>query len=101
VAQTTLPPRFTVVCPCRFATASPVHHDRLLQAETNLGVAVELFELAVTWSELDYSQERVIPPAEWLDFVGQHPWQDAELVLRLFGVAVDVALRKQSPVSYG
>lgn len=101
MAQTTFAPRSTVVCRCRFATASPVHHDRLLQAETDLAVAVELFELAVTWSELDYSQEAVVPPREWLDFVSQHRWQDPDQVFRLFSVAVDVAVRKQPPVSYG
>lgn len=101
MAQTTFPPRSVTVCPCRFATASPAHHDRLLQAEADLAVAVELLELAVTWSELDYSEEQVITPAEWLAFVAQHPWQHREQVTRLFSVAVDVALRKQPPVTYG
>lgn len=95
MAQTTFPPRSVTVCPCRFATASPAHHDRLLRAETDLAVAVELLELAVTWSELDYSEEQVIAPAEWLAFVAEHPWHDREGVTRLFSVAVDVAVHKR------
>ena len=101
MTQTMNPPRSVVVCPCRFAATSQSHHDRLLQAETDLAVAVELFELAVSWDELDYSHEPVIPPGEWLDFAAGHAWRDREFVGRLFSVAVDVALRKQPPVSYG
>jgi hypothetical protein len=51
-------------------------------------------ELAVTWPELDYSDEPVIPPSDWLDFAASHRWDDADLVTRLFSAAVDVALRR-------
>ena len=94
MAQTTFPLQSTVVCRCRFASAAPAHHDQLMRAEADLGMAVELLELATTWDELDYSLVAVIPPQEWLLFAGEHRWHDPELVERLFSVAVDVALRR-------
>ncbi|MGH9280758.1 MAG: hypothetical protein ACRD12_22040 [Acidimicrobiales bacterium] len=90
MTQTTL--SRTMVCQCRFAAASRAHHDRLLQAEADLSAVVELLELAVTWDELDYSQEPVIPPGDWLEFAACHAWRD-EAVQKLFSAAVDVALR--------
>ena len=87
----------TYPCPCRFATTAPLHHDMLLRVETDVTMAVELIELATTWEELDYSGEAVIPPSDWLDFAAIHPWRDAELALRLFGVATDVAARHPQP----
>ena len=78
-------------CSCRFAGAAPAHHDQLLRAPTDVSMALELLELATTWSELDYSAEALIPPGDWLAFVARHDWGDAEMAERLFGVAVDVA----------
>ena len=58
-----------------------------------LGAALDLVELAVTWSELDYSQEYVIAPQDWLDFAAEHRWEDGETAERLFSAAVDIAHR--------
>jgi hypothetical protein len=93
VAKTIFAPRPTVVCQCRFASVAPAHHDQLVQAATDVAAALDLFEVAVTWSELDYSQEEVIPPADWLDFATLHRWENAEMAERLFSAAVDIALR--------
>jgi beta-xylosidase len=82
--------RPTVVCQCRFAFAAPAHHDQLVQAASDLRAALDLFELALTWNELDYSEEELIPPADWLEFSAEHVWPDAELAHRLFSAAVDV-----------
>ena len=78
-------------CSCPFAGPVPVHHDQLLRAPTDVAMALELFELATTWGELDYSAEPVIPPGDWPAFVAWHDWPDREVAERLFGVAVDVA----------
>ena len=78
-------------CSCPFAGAAPAHHDQLLRAPTDVSVALELLELATTWSELDYSAEALIPPGDWLAFVARHDWGEEELAERLFSVAVDVA----------
>jgi hypothetical protein len=59
-----------------------------------VAAALDLFELATTWEELDYSAEDLVPPADWLDFAAEHRWEHPELAERLFSVAVDVALRR-------
>lgn len=86
--------RPAITCECRFAAIAPHHHDMLVNAELDLGVAVELLELATTWEELDYSGQAVIPPCDWVDFAAAHNWRDPELAARLFSVATDVAARR-------
>ena len=78
-------------CACPFAGAAPAHHDQLLRAPTDVSMALELFELAQTWGELDYSAEALVPPGDWLAFLAWHDWPDRELAERLFGGAVDIA----------
>jgi hypothetical protein len=62
-----------------------------------VAMAVELLELATTWGELDYSEEAVIPPQDWLDFAAAHTWRDTDTAFRLFSVATDVASRRPEP----
>lgn len=69
------------------------HHDRLLRVETDLDELLELLELAVTWSELDYSDAAVVPPERWGDFALAHPWHDPDRMERLFALAADIAFR--------
>lgn len=68
------------------------HHDRLLRVERDRDEVLGLLELAVTYGELDYSTEPVIPPAEWPEFAELHGWHDPEYVSRLFSLAHDVAV---------
>ena len=49
---------------------------------------------AVTWAELDYSREAVIPPQDWMEFADEHRWNDVETVERLFAAAAEIALRR-------
>ncbi len=83
----------TATCHCHFARIG-AHHDRLLGAASNVSIALELFELALTWEELDYSGEAVIPPVDWLEFAAQHSWDDPELVRRLFTAARDIVFTR-------
>lgn len=69
------------------------HHDRLLLVENDLDELLELLELAVTWTELDYSGAAVVPPERWAEFAMAHAWDDPDRMERLFGLAADVALR--------
>ena len=69
------------------------HHDRLLRVETDFDELLELLELAVTWTELDYSDAAVVPPERWTDFATAHDWRDRDRMERLFGLAADIALR--------
>ncbi|MQA12770.1 MAG: hypothetical protein GEV09_00970 [Pseudonocardiaceae bacterium] len=69
------------------------HHDRLLAVETDGDELLELFELAVTWGELDYSREPLVPPQQWLDFALCHQWRDPDRMLRVFSLATDIASR--------
>lgn len=78
---------------CRPDPDRQAHHDLLLRVESDPDALVELFETAVTWTELEYSPETTIPPHEWLDFVERHRWQQPERVARIFGLATDIALR--------
>ena len=89
--------RARVACDCRFAREAPRHHDLLVRVDADVAAALDLFELATTWDELDYSAEDVVAPADWLDFVAEHRWGNPELAERLFSVAVDVALRRGAP----
>ncbi|GAC1388786.1 MAG: hypothetical protein NVSMB4_14940 [Acidimicrobiales bacterium] len=84
--------RTTSVCTCSFQTAFPDHHDRLLQLEGD-GIygATELIELALTWDELDYSDQALIGPDDWAAFVSAHHWHDATAVAELIEVALDCA----------
>jgi hypothetical protein len=82
---------------CRPDRRTRAHHDRLLRVEDDPDEVIELFELAVTWGELDYSETDVVPPEAWIDFATGHRWRDPERVLRLFSVAADVALRGPHP----
>jgi len=82
-------------CHCRFASSAPRHHAELLLAGSNVDTAVALIELAVTWEELDYTDQPVIPPHHWLEFWSDHAWPDADLACRLFSAAVDVARRNR------
>ena len=86
-------------CHCRFAAAAPAHHDLLVNVEADVGLTLELLELATTWEELDYSGEAVIPPCDWLDFAAAHNWRDPELATRLFSLAIDVASRRAEPAA--
>ena len=94
MVTTTFAPRATAVCRCRFASAAPTHHALLQRAPTEMAAALELVELAVTWNELDYSQQDVIPPTDWLDFAADHDWDDPDTAERLFSAAVDIALQR-------
>ncbi|MGH9222429.1 MAG: hypothetical protein ACRD2W_01190 [Acidimicrobiales bacterium] len=86
-------PRAAPVCHCRFSFVE-AHHDKLVRAAADVGMALELLELAVTWGELDYTGESLIPPVDWLEFAAAHSWNDPELAQRLFSTARDVALRR-------
>lgn len=78
---------------CRPDPARRTHHDLLLRVETDPDALVELFDLAVTWGELEYPADETIAPTRWPDFVRRHRWLDADRVERIFGLALDVALR--------
>ena len=99
--KTTCARRPAVTCDCRFARIAPRHHDLLLNVEVDVATTIELMELATTWEEIDYSEEAVIPPRDWMDFATGHNWRDPELVLRLFSLAIDVAARRPEPALAG
>ena len=75
---------------CGFDGALAAHHDRLLEVGTDPAAVLDLVELAVTWSELDYTDAEVIPPAQWLEFCSRHAWPDPERAMRAFELATDV-----------
>ncbi len=91
--------RARVACHCRFSREAPLHHDLLARVDADVAAALDLFELATTWDELDYSEQALVPPADWLDFAAEHHWHDPELAERLFSVAVDVAFRRGAPAA--
>src|SRR4051812_24702437 len=72
LSKTTCARRPAETCHCRFARLAPRHHDVLLNAEADVATTLELLELATTWEELDYSDEAVIPPCDWMDFAAAH-----------------------------
>jgi hypothetical protein len=86
-----------VPCGCPPALRRSAHHDRLLAVESDPEAVLDLFELAVTWGELDYTGAEVLPPEAWLDFAVDHPWRCPDRVLRTFALASDVALRGPRP----
>lgn len=65
-----------------------------MRAATDLTAALDLVELAITWSELDYSHEEVIPPCDWLAFAAEHGWDDDDIGGRLLAAAAEIALRR-------
>lgn len=77
-------------CSCRFRERCPEHHDRLLNLEED-GIygATELFELAMTWDELDYSNRALIGPDDWMAFVSAHRWHDPKAIEELVVIALD------------
>ena len=81
---------------CTFARLTREHHDRLRAIEADVDGLLDLFELALTWAELDYSRATLISPAQWSAFVDCHEWRDPEKVRRIFDLATDVALRSHS-----
>jgi hypothetical protein len=78
---------------CTVQSALRAHHDRLLRVDTDLDSMLDLFELAVTWGELDYSEAPVLAPVLWLDFARDHHWRFPERAERIFSLATDVAFR--------
>jgi hypothetical protein len=94
-AVTTINSRRQLSCldSCATYASAKAHHDRLLAVEKDVNALIELFDLAVTWGELDYSKEHLVEPRCWSDFVAIHRWQDAERAERIFQLATDVALR--------
>ncbi|MDD7938298.1 hypothetical protein PHK61_07690 [Actinomycetospora lutea] len=82
-----------VRCGCAPSRRRSAHHDRLLAVESDPDAVLDLFEIAVTWGELDYTHEDVLSPESWLDFASDHVWRCPDRVLRLFALAADVALR--------
>lgn len=101
MSKTTCARRPAASCHCRFARLAPRHHDLLLNTEGDVATALELLELATTWEELDYSDEALIPPCDWMDFAAAHNWRDPELATRLFSLAIDVAARRTEPALVG
>lgn len=91
-----------VGCGCRCADARwRSHHDRLLRVETDVDELLELLELAVTWTELDYTEAAVVPPEYWADLALAHGWQRPDRMERLFGLAADIALRGVAGSAHG
>jgi hypothetical protein len=89
-----LSPDFGAVrCGCAPSLRGSAHHDRLLAVESDPDAVLDLFEIAVTWGELDYTGAEVVPPEAWLDFASDHVWHCPDRVFRLFALASDVALR--------
>ena len=86
---------------CRPDPARRAHHDRLLAVETDPDAMLELFDLAVTWHELEYDPATTIAPACWPEFAERHRWQDPARAERIFALAVDIAARAlpASPLS--
>jgi hypothetical protein len=78
---------------CAFYGSAKDHHDRLLTVDHDLDALIELFELAVTWGELDYSGQRLVEPARWSAFMSAHRWQSRIRAQQIFELAGDVALR--------
>jgi hypothetical protein len=75
------------------SSRSRAHHDRLLAVDTDLDVALELMELAVTWYELDHPREALLGPVEWETFAQRHRWACPERAEQAFMLAVDIAAK--------
>jgi hypothetical protein len=78
---------------CRGDRSRRAHHDRLLAVETDPDAVLELFDLAVTWHELEYDTDEMVAPSRWTEFAERHRWQDPERAARIFGLATDIAMR--------
>lgn len=92
---------------CVFDAATEWHHARLTKMESDQDAPLELFELSLTWHELEYSETPIIPPDRWSAFVDNHHWADPDRVERIFSVATDIvmtasrATRQHTEVSDG
>lgn len=82
----------TATCSCPARNVAPEHHDRLVGLLDDPEELLSFFELAVTWGELDYSGQRLVPPACWEAFVADHQWSDPDRAARTFSLAADMAL---------
>jgi hypothetical protein len=78
---------------CPAAATHAAHHDRLLRVDVDVDELMALFEMAVTWHELDYSDSDVIGPAEWSTFAQTHAWTNPEQAERAFSLALDIVGR--------
>lgn len=78
---------------CPAATTHAAHHDRLLQVDVDADELLALIEMAVTWHELDYSDQDVIAPVAWQTFAETHAWSDPERAERAFSLALDIVGR--------
>jgi len=77
---------------CAFAAGAQWHHARLTAIESDQDALLELFELALTWHELEYSERHVISPERWMAFVDDHRWTDPDRTERIFSIATDVVM---------
>jgi hypothetical protein len=77
---------------CAFDPAAETHHAVLTRMESDQDALLELFELALTWHELEYSEMPIIPPDQWMAFVENHHWSDPDRVERIFSVATDLVM---------
>jgi hypothetical protein len=75
---------------CSFAADAPWHHARLTAMESDQDAVLELFELALTWHELEYAESQVIPPDQWMAFIDDHRWTDPDRIERIVSIATDV-----------
>lgn len=78
---------------CPAATTHAAHHDRLLLVDVDVDELLALIEMAVTWHELEYSDQQVIGPVAWQTFAQTHSWTDPERAERAFSMALDIVGR--------
>jgi hypothetical protein len=78
---------------CPAAATHAAHHDRLLLVDVDVDELLALIEMAVTWHELDYSDQDVIGPVAWQTFAETHAWSDPERAERAFSLALDIVGR--------
>jgi hypothetical protein len=78
---------------CAATLEQAAHHDRLLRVDVDPGQLLALFEMAVTWYELDYSESPVVGPAGWATFAQSHAWAHPERAERAFSLALDIVGR--------
>ncbi|MBW0117861.1 hypothetical protein [Pseudonocardia abyssalis] len=83
---------------CSVDPALRAHHDRLLTVEHDADEMIELMELAVTWGELEYDDQPLVGPDQWVEFAATHIWVDAERAERIFSLASDIAARSTARV---
>jgi hypothetical protein len=86
---------------CTFDAAAQWHHARLIALESDQDALLELFELAVTWHELEYSASAYIPPSQWMAFAQGHRWTHPEHVARVFSIATDVVMAAGRTIKAG